>query len=68
MAAVDCGGASCARERRFTVAELAPFYPGLSLGETVAKLRCAICKGGVSKVKLTLERRGKDTEVYRVKR
>ncbi len=65
---MDCGSASCARGRRFSVADLLPHYPGVALEQAEAALRCAICKGPALKVKLTRQQRGKDEEAYWARR
>lgn len=68
MLHVDCGGAGCARGRHFAVADLLPHYPGVTLEGVVAAMRCTICKGAVNKAKLEHRQRGRDLEVYWVKR
>lgn len=41
---LDCGNALCARGRRYLVRDLARMYPGLTVGQAIARMRCATCR------------------------
>jgi hypothetical protein len=49
---IDCGAPSCARGRRYSVANLADFYGRIALGAAVQAMRCAVCKGRVARAAL----------------
>lgn len=65
---IDCGSPSCARGRHYAVSHLLPHYPGVSLAQAVAALKCTICRGPAVKVRLTRRKRGRDEEVHWVRR
>lgn len=60
---VDCGSASCARGRTYSIEALAGFYPGATVAACCARLKCSLCGGGAALLELRRPRRGLADEV-----